>query len=95
MPTKLTDWQCSSCNHVWEYLCHKEDQHPIECPNCESIQIEPTTVGSAFVTRCHDPAAKKEILMKRSADHSRRLVQSQAGHRGSLPPNFGRHHVEK
>jgi hypothetical protein len=88
-PTKLRDWSCESCSHVWEYLSHGETDTPEECPDCSSKDISPFISGT-LTTRCHDPASKKEILKKRSADHTRRLVAKEAGHKGSLPPDFGR-----
>lgn len=93
MPTKLSDWKCSSCKHVWEFLSHLDEKYPAACPECNCTAIH-SIATSALVTKCHDPAAKKEILKKRSAEHTRDLVRKEAGHRGSLPPDFGRRRLK-
>lgn len=93
MPTKVSDWRCNGCNHIWEYLSHLDDKYPSACPKCNCTAIESITTG-CLVTKCHDPDVKKEILKKRSADHTRQLVKKEAGHRGTLPPNFGRRRIK-
>jgi hypothetical protein len=90
LPTKISDWKCNTCEHVWEFLSHLDEKYPECCPECSCIDIEPVVTGG-LVTKCHDPEVKKEILKKRSADHTKQLVKKEAGHRGSLPPDFGRH----
>jgi hypothetical protein len=93
MPTKISDWTCSppnGCGHTWEFLAHGDDVHPTFCPKCNNeLSLKPVTT-KINITTCHDPIVKKEVLKKRSVDHSRKLVQKEAGHRGSLPKDFGR-----
>jgi len=89
MPTKLQDWSCDNCHHTWEYLSHGEEDTPVFCPECESPKIQ-TKIATPLVTTCHDPEVLKKTLKQRSAEHTAKLVRSKAGHRGTLPPNFGR-----
>jgi hypothetical protein len=97
MATKLQDFKCNACDHVFEYLTHDGAQHyehddgeePPTCPKCNSTECS-ITDSTPLVTKCHDPDAKKEILKRRSAEHTAKGLQKLAGHRGSLPPNLGR-----
>lgn len=88
MPTKLFDYKCKDCEHVFEYLSHGEEEEIAQCPECDSLNTE-TTLSTPLVTKLHDPKAKKAALLQRSADDSLKQVRSHAGHKGTLPKNFG------
>jgi len=90
MPTKLVNFICSHCEHQWEFLQHGQDQDPEDgCPQCGSKKFYVDPSGGR-ITKCHDPDVLKETLQRRSAEHTMKGVQKLAGHRGSLPKNFGR-----
>jgi hypothetical protein len=75
---------------MFEFLAHGDEQKPEFCPNCNNtLSLERNIVGGR-ITKCHDPEVLKEALKKRSADHTSAHVKREAGHRGTLPPDFGR-----
>jgi DNA-directed RNA polymerase subunit RPC12/RpoP len=84
----LTDYLCYSCEKKWEELLDHKDDVISECPFCKSKDI--TRMLGGTITTCHDPQVRSEKLKKRSEEHTRKLVQKQAGHKGSLPSDFGR-----
>lgn len=88
MPTKLRDYECIICEHVFEYLSHGDDDQP-DCPECGSKKVE-ITLGTPLVTKLHDPDTLKAALKKRSADDTLKQIKGHAGHKGSLPKDFGR-----
>lgn len=89
MPTKILDYVCSNCEHRWEFLAHLDDDVPECCPHCGSENFIPAGDGG-HITTCHDPKVLEQTLKKRSADHTVTELKKLAGHKGTLPPNFGR-----
>lgn len=97
MATKLQDFKCSKCNHVFEFLIHTgakayehDDGEDVPaCPKCLSQECVVAS-SSPLVTKLHDPDVLEDTLKRRSAEHTTRGLKKLAGHRGSLPPNLGR-----
>jgi hypothetical protein len=88
MTTKLQDWMCESCSHVFEYLTHGDSDKP-GCPECGSLKTSITGTGGV-ITKLHDPEVFKETIRKRSADHSLKGMKKLAGHKGTLPKRLGK-----
>ena len=89
MPTKLRDYLCKDCEHVFEYLSHGEEEEIAQCPECNSLNTE-ITLSTPLVTKLHDPDMLKAALKKRSADDTLKQIKGHAGHKGTLPKDFGR-----
>lgn len=87
---KLRDFQCKTCNHIFEYLSTNEADRPNTCPQChDPLHLEPV-ISTPFVAKLHDPNTLKEVLKKRSADDTLKQIKKIAGHQGTLPKDFGR-----
>jgi hypothetical protein len=82
---KLVDLTCNNCNHVWEVLltsdeaewlgkievvckCDGETFSLQGCPECGSKDVAQVLGG--YMTKCHDPSVREQVLRKRSIDHS-------------------------
>jgi putative FmdB family regulatory protein len=89
VPTKLRDYKCNTCEHFFEHLSHGEEEEVLRCPKCNSLDIE-IIFSTPLVTKLHEPEALKAALKKRSADDTLRQVRGHAGHKGTLPKDFGR-----
>lgn len=66
MGWKYFDYRCPSCGHEFESM-ERSSEDPVPCPKCETIAA---LIPSANLGWTNDPSTRKEMLKKRSAEHT-------------------------
>lgn len=85
----VNNFKCKDCGHEFEELYKKGEETDIECPECESKQIEPLLSSPRLSTyEMADKEGKAAILRKRSADHTKKQVMKDAD-------RFGGHGMQR
>lgn len=92
----LTDLYCKQCKHIFESLLQKDsedieqvisDNEDVVCPKCSSQDLG--VVLGGWRTKLNSREETISELKRRSKEHSLREVKKLAGHKGTLPPEFG------
>lgn len=75
MSWKVFDFECVACGYIFEETVNN-DPEEIPCASCNEPAVR--LMGAPLLGQMNDPAKRKETLMKRSTDHTRK--ERKAGH---------------
>lgn len=81
----LSDFECLTCGHVFETLFKLDDA--VLCERCGEVTRR---IYAATITKLNSQESVQNELKRRSKEHTLKHVKKAAGHKGTLPPNFGR-----
>ena len=72
----IYEFQCRSCNHVWDELQKSSDPDPDTCPNCTNPVVVRRMTAAAFRLK---GAGWYETDFKKEGDTKRNLVEGSSG----------------
>lgn len=72
----IYEFQCRSCNHVWDELQKSSDPDPDTCPNCANPVVVRRMTAAAFRLK---GAGWYETDFKKEGDTKRNLVEGSSG----------------
>lgn len=93
----LTDLMCSDCDYIFEALLYKQADEEDVLSNSENANICCSICGKSnlkiivgsHTTKLNSREALQDELKRRSREHTLREAKKIAGHKGTLPPEFG------
>lgn len=70
----VKDFRCNDCSHVFEELHKRGQEDEVECPECggNNCEIDGISSPALGIYSMADAAGKKEILKKRSFQHTQK-----------------------
>jgi len=71
----VKDFRCNACGHEFEELYKQGEEAEVECPECGVLgecELDGIPTPAIGVYSMADPAGKKEILKKRSMQHTQK-----------------------
>jgi putative FmdB family regulatory protein len=69
----IYEFECRSCQHVWDALQKISDPDPAQCPSCAAAMVNRRMTAAAFRLK---GAGWYETDFKKDADNKRNLVDS-------------------